>query len=210
LHGLPATFFIPTGFVGTDLVFPWDCGLKHMPNLTWDDVRTIRRLGFEIGSHTITHANLGTATAEQARQEIVDSKNILEKQVGSCVRWFAYPFGGVNNFRREWLPLLEEAGYEGCLSAHGGFIYRDTNTTILPRQAATGFESTLNLEIFLSGSLSWYYALKKRLGLQQPWQTFVPSEMDCGNTIVHPSQMLKESRRTAVGLVDACPSGDVK
>jgi peptidoglycan/xylan/chitin deacetylase (PgdA/CDA1 family) len=177
LHGLPATFFIPAGFVGTDHVFPWDSGLKRMPNLTWDDVRTMRRLGFEIGSHTITHANLGEVTAEQARREIVDSKSILEKQLGSRVRWFAYPFGGVNNFRHEWLPLLEEAGYEGCLSAHGGFIYRDTNPAILPRQAATGFDSTLSLEIFLSGALNWYYALKKRLGLHQPWQTFVPPEM---------------------------------
>ena len=23
-HGLPATFFIPTKYVGTDQVFPWD------------------------------------------------------------------------------------------------------------------------------------------------------------------------------------------
>jgi peptidoglycan/xylan/chitin deacetylase (PgdA/CDA1 family) len=132
-------------------------------------------------------------TAEQARREIVDSKSILEKQLGSRVRWFAYPFGGVNNFRREWLPLLEEAGYEGCLSAHGGFIYRDTHTAILPRQAATGFDSALSLEIFLSGSLRWYYALKKRLGLQQTWQTFVPPEMVSATTMVHPSQLLEQS-----------------
>jgi peptidoglycan/xylan/chitin deacetylase (PgdA/CDA1 family) len=173
-HGLPATFFIPTSFVGTDHVFPWDRGLKRMPNLTWDDVRTMHRLGFEIGSHTVTHADLGAVTADQALREIVDSKVTLEAQLGGPVRWFAYPFGGVQNFRPEWLSLLREAGYEGCLSAHGGFIHPGTTSGVLPRQAATGFSSALELEIFLSGSLNWYYATKKRVGLYQPWQALVP------------------------------------
>src|SRR5713226_1523476 len=33
-YRLPATFFIPTKYVGTDHVFPWDVGLKRMPNLS--------------------------------------------------------------------------------------------------------------------------------------------------------------------------------
>jgi hypothetical protein len=40
-HGLPACFFIPTGFVDTDLVFDWDRNLPRMPNLTWQDVRAL-------------------------------------------------------------------------------------------------------------------------------------------------------------------------
>src|SRR5271154_2205946 len=31
-HGLPATFFIPTRYVGTEYVFPWDVDLKKMAN----------------------------------------------------------------------------------------------------------------------------------------------------------------------------------
>ncbi|HWG48003.1 MAG TPA: polysaccharide deacetylase family protein [Gemmataceae bacterium] len=177
-YGLPATFFIPTAYVGTDHVFPWDRNLKPMPNLDWEDVAEMHRLGFEIGSHTVTHANLGAVTAEQADWEIVESKAILEDRLGSQVRWLAYPFGGVNNFCRDWLPLMKEAGYEGCVSAYGGFIYPGTDTDILPRQAATGFSSTLSLEVFLTGSLAWYYAFKRRMGLSVPWQTFVP-QMEC-------------------------------
>src|SRR5207248_2951742 len=30
-HGLPATFFVPTGYVGTDRSFPWDKNLPRMP-----------------------------------------------------------------------------------------------------------------------------------------------------------------------------------
>ncbi len=175
-HGLPATFFIPTAYVGTDHVFPWDRHLKRMPNLTWDEVREMHRLGFEIGSHTVTHANLGAVTAEQAKCEIVDSKAILEERLWNRVRWLAYPFGGVNNFRRDWLPVMKATGYEGCVSAYGGFVYPGMDTDILPRQAATGFCNELSLEVFLTGSLAWYYACKRRMGLSVPWQTSVPLE----------------------------------
>ena len=57
--GLAATFFVPTGFIETDHVFAWDMHLPRLANLTWDDVREMSERGFEIGSHTVTHANLG-------------------------------------------------------------------------------------------------------------------------------------------------------
>ena len=80
-HGLPAAFFVPTAFVGTDRIFPWDRGLPVMPNLTWDDMREMAAMGHEIGSHTVSHPNLGTAPVEEARQEIFESKAVLEQQL---------------------------------------------------------------------------------------------------------------------------------
>jgi peptidoglycan/xylan/chitin deacetylase (PgdA/CDA1 family) len=170
-YQLPACFFVPTGFVGTDHVFPWDRGLPRLPNLTWDEVREITRMGFEVGSHTVTHADFGTISAEQARRELAVSRTVLEEQTGRPVRWFAYPYGGVNNFRHELLPLLEETGYQGCLSGYGGFVYPGMDARLLPRESVPYFKSILNLELHLAGCLNWMYALKRRLGLQSsPWQ----------------------------------------
>ncbi len=168
--GLPATFFLPTAYVGTDYVFPWDRKLPRLPNLTWEDVGEMQRLGFEIGSHTVTHADLGAVSAEQARREVMESKAILEERLGTKVRWFAYPFGGARNFRAEWLPLVQQAGYEGCLSAHGGFIYRGAASEMLPRECVTGFRSNLLTEIFLTGCLNGYLGLKRYLGLSEVYQ----------------------------------------
>ncbi len=164
-HGLPATFFVPTAYVGTDHVFAWDRGLKQMANLTWDDVHEMLRLGHEIGSHTVTHADLAQAPEEQARRELVESKKTLEDKLHRPVRWFAYPFGGRNNFLQDHLPLVTEAGYEGCVSGFGGFIYPHATKPILPREPAPGFRSLLNLELHLRGCLHWVYALKRRVGL---------------------------------------------
>ena len=52
---------------------------------------------------------------DQARREIFDSKAVIEKEIGRPVRYLAYPFGDRDNFSPEWEPLLDEAGYDGCL-----------------------------------------------------------------------------------------------
>ena len=164
-HGLPATFFVPTGVVETDRVFPWDRGLPRQPNLTWGEVRQIADLGFEVGSHSVTHANLGAVPPDQARDEIIGSKLTLRERLGREVRWFAYPFGGPEHFRSEYLPMLDEAGYDGCVSACPGFIRPGADARILPREAVPYFGNELHLELYLSGALSWVYGLKRRLGL---------------------------------------------
>jgi peptidoglycan/xylan/chitin deacetylase (PgdA/CDA1 family) len=161
-HGLPATFFIPTAYIGTDRVFDWDRGLPRLPNLTWDDVREIARLGHEIASHSVSHADLGTVGLEQARQEIFESRTIIQEQVGQPARWFAYPFGGRHHLCPEYVPLIQEAGYEGAFSAFGGFIEPGMDDRILPREAVPWFRSVGHLEMFLAGCLHWLYALKGR------------------------------------------------
>jgi peptidoglycan/xylan/chitin deacetylase (PgdA/CDA1 family) len=163
-HGLPATFFIPAGYVGTDQVYDWDRHFTvRLPNLTWDDVIEMADMGFEIGSHTMTHPNLADLTDEQARYELSESKKLLEHKLGRPVRYFAYPFGEREHFRREQLDLVRAAGYEGCVSAHGGFIYRHGDYTILPRESVPYFDSVLNLELYLRGSLRWFYSAKRSL-----------------------------------------------
>jgi hypothetical protein len=183
--GLPACFFVPTGYVGTDHVFPWDRHLPPMPNLSWDEVREMAAMGFEIGSHTVTHCDLGAVSPAQAWEEVVTSKAEIERQLRRSIRWFAYPFGGPEHFRPEWVPLLREAGYEGCVSAHCGFVRlsptaekRDggegTDDFVLPREAVPSFQSALHLELFLSGSLDWYYKTRKAQRRYEPVPTSPP------------------------------------
>jgi peptidoglycan/xylan/chitin deacetylase (PgdA/CDA1 family) len=164
-HNLPACFFIPTQFVGTEHVFDWDRSLKRMPNLSWDDVREMVQLGHEIGSHTVSHADLGKLDADAARRELVESKQTLEQQLGRPVRWFAHPFGGRQNFRAEHLPLVYEAGYDACFSGHGGFVDVRAHESVLPRVAVPSFRTLLDLEIYLTGCLEWLYALKRQVGM---------------------------------------------
>jgi peptidoglycan/xylan/chitin deacetylase (PgdA/CDA1 family) len=164
-HGLPACFFVSTGYVGTDRVTPWDRHLPRLANLTWDDVRAVAGMGFEIGSHTVHHPDLNRISPDEARRELAESKRALEEQIGRPVRYFAYPFGGREHFPPDGPRLVREAGYEGCVSAHGGFVHPDHGEAVLPRVAMPYFRSAVHLEAFLAGGLDWFYALKRaRLG----------------------------------------------
>jgi peptidoglycan/xylan/chitin deacetylase (PgdA/CDA1 family) len=164
-HGLPATFFLPSRYVGTDHVFEWDKSLKKMPNLDWNDVKEMQQLGHDFGSHTVNHADLGLLGPAEARAELRDSKKALEDKLQSPIRWFAYPYGGRNNFRPEYLPIVYELGYEACFSGFGGFVFPRMLGKVLPREPITQFRSLLKLELHLRGCLDWFYKVKRTAGL---------------------------------------------
>jgi peptidoglycan/xylan/chitin deacetylase (PgdA/CDA1 family) len=166
-HGLPACFFIPTSFVGTDAVFPWDRDLPRMPNLSWDEIREMASLGHEIGSHTVTHPDMAQVPEDQARRELAESKETLEREIGRPVRWFAYPFGGPEHIRADRLHLVTEAGYEGCVSAYGDFVHPDPKALLLPRKDVQDFKSLLHFELYTAGCLRWFYDRRGTPGSQE-------------------------------------------
>ena len=83
-YGYPATFNIITGAIGK-----W-------PNaLTWDDVRALVRAGFDIATHTRSHAPfdrlLNEGKEEQLRSEVVDSAAEIERETGYHVTQVCLP-----------------------------------------------------------------------------------------------------------------------
>lgn len=119
--GLPATFFVTTGFIESQQVPFWDHDLPVQPGwMSWEQVRELDRDGFDIGCHTHTHIDMGTATAGAIREELRTSKQILERQLGKPVTLFAYPFGGPEHIRDQSLEIVREEGFECCMSCCGG------------------------------------------------------------------------------------------
>jgi hypothetical protein len=111
---------------------------------------------------------------------LTTSRRTIEDQLGRPCRFFAYPFGGPNHFRPEFLPMIEQAGYQGGLSAYGGFVRPGCDARMLPREAMPYFKSLSHLELHLSGCLHWWYSLRGReLGQSEVPQGFEdrPSEM---------------------------------
>jgi peptidoglycan/xylan/chitin deacetylase (PgdA/CDA1 family) len=164
-HGLPATFFVPTQYVETHLRFPWDQHLPSMPNLTWNDIRHIASLGHDIGSHTVSHADLAKLDDADALKELVDSRAVLEEQLARPVKWFAFPFGSQANFRREQKDLVARAGFEGSVSAIGGTVEMNMLGQVWPREAVPCFRNLTQLELHINRCLDWVYRLKRRVGM---------------------------------------------
>ena len=119
--GLPATFFVTTGFIGSRVVAPWDTGLHVGADwMSWDQVRGLRDQGFDIGSHTDTHIDMGTTEAQRVRRELETSRRRIAEELGVEARLFAYPFGGREHMTDCARRLVREAGFDCCMSCHGG------------------------------------------------------------------------------------------
>jgi peptidoglycan/xylan/chitin deacetylase (PgdA/CDA1 family) len=119
--GLPATFFVTTGFIGSSFVAPWDQGLpKPQSWMNWDQVRSLASQGFEIGCHSDTHLNLGEASSAEARSDLRASQTKIQNELGIEAPLFAYPFGGPQDISESSRRLIRELGFECCVSCHGG------------------------------------------------------------------------------------------
>jgi peptidoglycan/xylan/chitin deacetylase (PgdA/CDA1 family) len=131
---LPATFFLTTSFLGSDIVAPWDRQLPIQPGwMSWDHVRQLAREGFELGAHTRTHVDLGTLDTDEATLEIAGSKVDMMEQLGHAPDLFAYPFGSPNNMRDTNRERVRRAGFRCRASCYGGLARAGTNPHKLPR-----------------------------------------------------------------------------
>jgi peptidoglycan/xylan/chitin deacetylase (PgdA/CDA1 family) len=131
---LPATFFVVTRWIGTDVVPWWDReqGVRHAW-MTWEQVRALPRKGFDVGAHTRTHADLGQAGDGEAREEILGARLDLERELGAPVELFAYPYGGRNHLAEANRDLVKAAGFRCCCSCFGGINASGTDPFHLGR-----------------------------------------------------------------------------
>ena len=133
-YDVPATFFIISGYIGTDKVLPWDESNKvSHPLMTWDEVSELNKMGFEIGSHTVTHVNLGKVPVDVARQEIFQSKEQIEDEISQHANTFAVPFGRKDCITPERSEMIKKAGFQCCCTSFGGKVTQKSDLFNLPR-----------------------------------------------------------------------------
>lgn len=128
-HGLPASFFVSTGLIGTDRPFPHDVrrGNVGLRNMSWDQLRSMQAAGFEIGSHSVSHIDCAAEPEEKVRAELQASQETLQRELGVEQIAFAYPYGGQRHMTPARLALVKEQGYSACLSAYGGTNIRQVD-----------------------------------------------------------------------------------
>lgn len=121
---LPASFFIASEFIGSDVVTWWDAEANIKSEwMSWDDVRSLHADGFEVGGHTKNHVDLGVVSGLQAADEISGSKQRLSSEIGAPITLFSYPYGRPNQLTEENRKLVRDSGYVCCLSAYGGNVH---------------------------------------------------------------------------------------
>ena len=157
----PATVFVVTGFVdsGSLLRWPgidqWHGGeyADELQSLRWADLEALTQSGWEIGSHTRTHAFLPRRARDELESEIGGSREDLIRRLGRCDT-FAYPYGAAP---AEAARLVSASGYSAaCVVTPGPDA---TGIYSLARVGLYGRDTGLRLRAKLSPRL---YALVLR------------------------------------------------
>jgi peptidoglycan/xylan/chitin deacetylase (PgdA/CDA1 family) len=113
-YGYTATLFIYTDFI------------EASGNaLTWHQLRKLKAAGFEIGSHSISHADLTKKLPYENDQtywsritkEFINSKAIIDRELNQDTQFFAYPYG---NYNQRILDLFPKSGYRLGLTIRNG------------------------------------------------------------------------------------------
>lgn len=110
--GFTATLFVISGYAGK--LNEWDVNLGWLKfkHLSWEQIRELSRLGFEIGSHTIRHADLTFLDRKTLMNELSRSKSEIEYHIHKPVRFVSFPFGRYNP---QVIRACQKCGYEaGC------------------------------------------------------------------------------------------------
>ena len=121
-YGIPAAFFVSTGKIESEEGFDHDLNKLGyaVPTMTWDHLRQMHAMGFTIGSHTVSHINCAQTSDAELQDELTRSKKDLERELALQEIYFAYPFGGREDFSAHALELVKASGYKCCMSAYGG------------------------------------------------------------------------------------------
>ena len=136
--GMPATAYVITGRIsGSDVSF-----------LSWAQLKALEQNGVQIGSHTVSHAELPRLTDPAALQELIQSRLALERHLGHPVQWFAYPAG---RFDERTEALVRQAGYVLAVTTEPGSGQRAQQPFALHRYEVLDTTGVRGLAALLRG-----------------------------------------------------------
>ena len=117
-HGFTATCYGVSGMIGGTNA--WDKGkVAEKPLMTLADWKAWLAAGMDVGSHTLTHANLKEIDDTEARRQIQQSRADLKSALDYEVRHFCYPYG---HYHTNHVDMVRDAGYLTATTTKRGRI----------------------------------------------------------------------------------------
>jgi peptidoglycan/xylan/chitin deacetylase (PgdA/CDA1 family)/2-polyprenyl-3-methyl-5-hydroxy-6-metoxy-1,4-benzoquinol methylase len=133
-YGFSATVFLVVDEIGKSN--SWDRAFgEEVPLLGWPEIRQLRSEGVEFGSHSATHRPLTGLSVTEVVRECARSRAVLERELKTPIRAFAYPYGDVDPVVRH---LIGACGYVFGLSCEAGLSGFQDPLLMLPRIEVPG------------------------------------------------------------------------
>jgi peptidoglycan/xylan/chitin deacetylase (PgdA/CDA1 family) len=162
-RGLSATVFCVAGHLGR--TSDWETARPGSPALELaraDEWVALAQHGFEIACHGMTHAPLDTGGDAFLRRELIEAKELLEQEIQTSVRAYAYPYGAAPSLAAH---TLVAAVYESAWTTRAGYLGGADDLYRAPRVDAHYLRRPVLLRAALEGSLRPYLGVR-RFGAQ--------------------------------------------
>jgi peptidoglycan/xylan/chitin deacetylase (PgdA/CDA1 family) len=115
------------------------------------ELRQLVDEGMSVGSHTLSHPMLSQQEPELAWKEISESKDKLEKALGTRIWALAYPFGDTVSVTIREQQMAEQAGFACAFMNVGGGFGSQLQRFALPRVHVTSEMGLPEFEAHVSG-----------------------------------------------------------
>jgi len=166
-YGFRPTVYLPTDFIGQSAR-----EFKGSLCMTWDQIRELREVGVEFGSHTVTHPQLNSLKPDKMRYEIQYSKETIEQKLGCAVKSFAYPYAFPETdrgFTEQLRSQLDEAGYENGVSTIIGTAALGSDRFFMERLPANSCDDLRLFRAKLEGGYDWLHPMQHLKKLSRAW-----------------------------------------
>jgi peptidoglycan/xylan/chitin deacetylase (PgdA/CDA1 family) len=135
-YGYPAVFSIYTANIGKNT------GRSH---ITWDQLRQMAAdTLITIASHSVTHPpDLRALPDDKLQTEVVESKQLLETELGIPIRYFTYPEG---KYDQRVVKSVQSAGYLAALTMSDvdeGFAGESESLLAIKRFGQSGLQKVI-------------------------------------------------------------------
>lgn len=153
-RGLHATLFVPSGFIGGHNA--WDEGrAPRRPILDAAGLRDLDPRVAEIGAHGASHVRMRGLDAAALRQETREARRALEAASEREIRFFAYPYGQLDDFDAAAEAAVASAGFLAACSTHFGRSSRPSERFRLRRVGVEPHDSLAGVAAKLDGAYDW-------------------------------------------------------
>ncbi|MDR1480126.1 MAG: polysaccharide deacetylase family protein [Planctomycetaceae bacterium] len=120
---------------GLESWFGFGLDLKEVRGMmTFEQARELRQRGHIIGNHTFSHCNVAHIPRELLQLEMVESNEILERELGEPVEHFSYPHPCLNpQWNDATLAETEKLNYKTAVLTSFGQVTSRRSPLLLPR-----------------------------------------------------------------------------
>jgi peptidoglycan/xylan/chitin deacetylase (PgdA/CDA1 family) len=105
-YNLTATVFVASAIIANEKISDF-YSTKNM--MTAENVKELSDSGWEIASHGVRHLDLTFLDENNLRNELISSKNQLEKLIGKNVSALSFPYGSWN---KKTVEIAQDCGYK--------------------------------------------------------------------------------------------------